>query len=204
MTPDSRAALLVHEMRDIFATRITTTALGESLAKQYRWTNRHALMDRIVAEWPQAWLPKYHPNWPDFVKSCHDAARANLAKRLGDDESKWIFGNAVQVKLNHPLAAAPLVGTQFKIEPFAQNGNGYAGGLGPTVNVGPTVSMRLIADPSNWDNTQHGILLGQSGDPKSLHYKDQLDDWRRVAPRVFPFSREAVLKAAQQTVTLMP
>ncbi len=203
-TPDSRAALLVHEMRNVFMTRVISSAIGEELAKQYRWTNRHALMDRIVAEWPKEWLSKYHPDWKDFVKSCHDAARANLAKRLGDDESKWTFGNSVQVKLNHPLAAAPLVGNQFEIAPFPQNGNGYAGGLGPTVNVGPTVSMRLIADPSNWDNTRHGILLGQSGDPSSAHYKDQLDDWRDVAPRVFPFSREAVMKTAKQTILLTP
>jgi penicillin amidase len=203
-TPDSRAALLVHEMRDVFASRVIGSAIGEELAKQYRWTNRHALMDRIVTDWPKEWLSKYHPDWKDFVKSAHDAARANLAKRLGDDESKWTFGQSVQVRLNHPLAVAPLVGNQFKIEPFPQTGNGYAGGLGPTVNVGPTVSMRLVADPSDWDRSRHGILLGQSGDPKSPHYRDQLDEWRTVAPRVFPFSREAVMKAAKQTMVLNP
>lgn len=202
--PDSKAALLVHEMRDVFSSRILWAALGDPLSKQYRWTNRHYLMDRIVTDWPANWLPKYHPDWKDFVASCYSTARENLAKRLGDDESKWTFGSAVQVRLNHPLAAAPLVGNQFKIEPFPQNGNGYSGGLGPTVNVGPTVSMRLIADPSNWDNTRHGILLGQSGDPQSKHYKDQLADWRSVSPRVFPFTEEAVKKAAVQTTTLTP
>ncbi len=210
VTPDSRAALLVNEMRDIFATRVVAAAIGEEMAKQYRWTNRHLLIDKIVVEWPAAWLPKSYSetaeraNWPDFVKSCHDAARANLAKRLGDDESKWTFGNDVQAKFNHPLASAPLVGNQFKIEPFPQNGNGYVGGLGPTVNVGPTVSMRLIADPSNWDNTQHGITLGESGNPQSAHYKDQLEDWRKVTPRVFPFGSVAVNKATKSVVTLMP
>jgi penicillin amidase len=204
VTADSRAALLVHEMRDVFATRVVSAAIGEEKARQYRWTNRHALMDRIVTEWPAAWLPKYHPDWKDFIKSCHDAARANLAKRLGDDESKWTFGQAVQIRFNHPLSSAPLVGNQFKIEPIPQNGNGYAGGLGPTVNVGPSVSMRLIADPSNWDNSQHGITLGESGHPQSPHFKDQLDDWRNVTPRVFPFSAAAVSKAAKSSITLAP
>ncbi|HMV48837.1 MAG TPA: penicillin acylase family protein [Blastocatellia bacterium] len=207
VTSDSRAALLIHEMRDIFANRVVSAAIGEDKAKQYRWTNRHALMDKIVTEWPAAWLPKSHSegaNWKDFVKSCHDAARANLAQRLGNDESKWTFGQAVQVRFNHPLTAAPLVGNQFKIEPFPQTGNGYVGGLGPTVNVGPTVSMRLIADPSNWDNSQHGITLGESGHPQSPHYKDQLDDWRNVTPRAFPFSAAAVSKAAKSVTVLMP
>jgi penicillin amidase len=204
VTADSRAALLVHEMRDVFANRITSAAIGEEKAKQYRWTNRHVLMDKIVTEWPAAWLPKYHPDWKDFVKSCHDAARANLAKRLGDDEAKWTFGQDVKIRFNHPLASAPLVGNQFKIEPIPQNGNGYAGGLGPTVNVGPSVSMRLIADPSNWDNSQHGITLGESGNPQSPHYKDQLEDWRNVTPRVFPFTQQAVSKVAKNVVTLVP
>lgn len=204
VTADSRAALFVHEMREVFARRVVAAAIGEEKARQYRWTNQHVLMDTIVAEWPAAWLPKDFANWPIFVASCAAETRANLAKKYGADESKWTFGQAVQIKFNHPLAAAPLVGNQFKIEPFPQNGNGYAGGLGPTVNVGPTVSMRLIADPGNWDNTRHGITLGESGNPQSVHYKDQLDDWRNVTPRVFPFSAQAVNNAARSSLTLMP
>ncbi len=204
VVPDSRAALLVHEWRDAFSNRIFKSALGEELFKQYRWTNRHALLDRIVTEWPQRWLPKDAANWQAVLKDTLAETRAALVKRLGEDETKWTFGNGVQVKLAHPLASAPLVGNQFKIAPFGQIGNGYAGGVGPTVNVGPAVSMRLIADPSNWDNSQHGIPAGQSGDPKSSFYTDQLKDWQQVTPRVFPFSKEAVSKAAQRTITLAP
>jgi len=201
---DSRAALLINEMRDVFGNRVVAAAIGEDLAKQYRWTNRNVLIDKIVSEWPQSWLPKGAANWKEFVKSCEAEARANLAKKYGADESKWTFGQATQIKFNHPLAAAPLVGNQFKIAPFPQNGNGYSGGLGPTVNVGPNVSMRLIADPSNWDNSQHGITLGESGNPQSAHYKDQLEDWRNVTPRIFPFGNQAVSKAAKSIVTLIP
>ncbi len=60
----------------------------------------------------------------------------------------------------------------------------------------------MIADPSNWDNSQHGLTLGESGDPQSPHYTDQLNDWRNVTPRAFPFSAAAVRRAAQQTLTL--
>ncbi|MDQ3011358.1 MAG: penicillin acylase family protein [Acidobacteriota bacterium] len=201
---DSRGALFINEMRDVFGNRIVAAAIGQDMARQYRWTNRNVLIDKIVSEWPQSWLPKDSANWKEFVKSCEAEARANLAKKYGADESKWTFGQAIQIKFNHPLAAAPLVGNQFKIAPFPQNGNGYAGGLGPTVNVGPGVSMRMIADTSNWDNSQHGITLGESGNPQSPHYKDQLDDWRNVTPRVFPFSNQAVSKAAKSVVTLVP
>jgi penicillin amidase len=96
-----------------------------------------------------------------------------------------------------------LVGNQFKIDSFPQRGTG-GGGVGPTVNVGPSVSMRLIADTSNWDNTLHGISVGESGNPASPHYKDQVGDWRDVTPRVFPFSKTAVEKAANKVQTLVP
>jgi hypothetical protein len=94
-----------------------------------------------------------------------------------------------------------LIGLQFTVPPIPQNGSG---GLAATVNVGANVSMRLIADPSNWDQTQHGITLGESGIPSSPHWSDQLADWRAVTPRVFPFSAAAVVKATRETIVLTP
>ena len=64
--------------------------------------------------------------------------------------------------------------------------------------------MRLIADLSDWDRTQHGIALGQSGNPSSPHWSDQLEDWRAVTPRAFPFTEAAVTAATKQTLVLEP
>ncbi|HEX9918992.1 MAG TPA: penicillin acylase family protein, partial [Pyrinomonadaceae bacterium] len=66
------------------------------------------------------------------------------------------------------------------------------------------VSMRLIADASDWDKTQHGIALGQSGDPASPHWSDQLADWRAVTPREFPFGAQAVAAHTRETLVLAP
>ncbi|MBK8313688.1 MAG: penicillin acylase family protein [Acidobacteria bacterium] len=204
VSADSRAALLVNEMRDIFGNRLVAAKIGEEKARQYRWTNRNLLLDRIVTQWPMKWLPKEYAGWQDFVKACAAETRTTIARKYGADESKWTFGNAVQVKFNHPMTSAPLVGNQFKIDPFPQQGNGYTGGIGPTVNVGPSVSMRMIVDMSNLDNSQQGLPVGQSGDPKSTNYKDQIDDWRRVTPRVFPFSRKAVDQTTKSVITMEP
>jgi penicillin G amidase len=202
--PDSRGALLVNEWRQLFANRVLRGVLGEERAGQYRWGNRDSFIDFLLTEWPQHWLPKEFSSWQALLIACESEARANLTRQLGSDESKWVFGSVVQVRFNHPLADVPLVGNQFKIDPFPQRGTGAGGGVGPTVNVGPTVSMRLIADTSNWDNTQHGISVGQSGNPASPHYKDQVNDWRNVTPRVFPFSKAAVEKAANKVQSLVP
>ncbi len=199
---ESRVAPVASQMRLAFRSRILTAALGQDLVKIYQWANFDTTLDRIIKDQPADWLPKEFPSYADLLKACHDDAIKALTRTIGADESKWTWGEMAKVRFPHPLAAAPLVGLQFTIPPFPQNGTG--GLIGATVNVGASVSMRLIADPSNWDQTQHGITLGQSGVPANPHCKDQLDDWRAVTPRVFPFSEGAVAKATKQSLVLEP
>ena len=75
---------------------------------------------------------------------------------------------------------------------------------GATVKLGAKVSMRLIADSGDWDKTQHGITLGESGLPKSPHWSDQLADWPAVTPREFPFSAPAVSRSTKENLALEP
>ncbi|MDT4955881.1 MAG: penicillin amidase [Acidobacteriota bacterium] len=201
MNADSRPALLVAFMRSEFSKRIFTAALGAELAKSYTWPNRDTLVDRIIKERPREWLPKEFKDYLELLRACETAARETLTKRLGADESKWTWGNVSQVSFPHPLGVVPLIGQQFLIPPFPQNGSS---GNSVSVNVGKNVSMRLIADPGNWDKTQHGITLGESGLPNSPHWKDQLEDWRNVTPRTFPFTKAAVASATKETLTLEP
>jgi penicillin amidase len=198
---ESRVAPLVIQMRLALRTRILAAALGPDLIKIFAWNNFEATLDRLMEEQPKEWLPKEFNSYADLLRACHEDARAALTKSAGADESKWKWGETTKVRFQHPLAAAPLVGLQFTIPPFPQNGTG---GLAATVNVGAPVSMRLIADPGDWDRTQHGITLGESGIPSSPHWRDQLDDWRAVTPRVFPFSEAAIMKATTATLTLEP
>ncbi len=198
MNADSRAALLVAVMRSEFSSRIFTAALGAELAKSYTWPNRDTLIDRILTERPTEWLPKEFKDYAEFLRACEKAAREALTKGFGADESKWAWGQNTQVRFPHPLASVPLIGQQFLIPPFPQNGSGS------TVNVGRNVSMRFIADPGDWDKTQHGITLGESGLPNSPHWKDQLEDWRNITPRAFPFSKAAVMNATRETLVLEP
>jgi penicillin amidase len=201
MNADSRPALLVAVMRSEFSNRIFTAALGAELAKGYSWPNRDTLIDRIITERPNEWLPKEFKDYTELLRVCEMVARATITKRLGADESKWTWGQTAQVRFPHPLAAVPLIGQQFLIPPFPQNGSG---GNTVSVNVGRNVSMRLIADPGDWDKTQHGITLGESGLPNSPHWKDQLGDWRNVTPRTFPFTKAAVASATKDTLVLEP
>ncbi len=175
-------------------------ALGEDLIKIYGWSNFDTTIDRLITDQPREWLPKEFTSYADLLRACFEDAVKALTK-INADETKWTWGELAKVRFSHPLASAPLVGLQFTIAPFPQNG---AGGLAATPNVGASVSMRLIADPSDWDKTQHGITLGESGLPATAHWSDQLADWRAVTPREFPFTEAAIAKATKTTTVLEP
>ncbi len=199
---DSRGAPLVAEMRAAFRRRIYSAALGAERARQFRLANDDTLIDRLITERPAAWLPVEFKDYGDLLRACYADAREALTKRLGIDEAQWTWGRYAPARFPHPLAAAPLIGQQFAIPSFPLNGSGFS--AGPTVNVGANVSMRLIADPNNWDNTRHGLALGESGDPTNPHWSDQLADWRAVTPRPLAFSKQAVAAATTETLVLMP
>jgi penicillin amidase len=199
---DSLVAPLVAQTRIAFRSRIINSALGAERARSFGWANFDTTLDRIIVERRKEWLPTEYPDFAALLRASYQEARETLTKSIGADESKWTWGEMVKSRFPHPLAQVPLVGAQFAIAPFPQNGTGFM--LGATVNVGAAVSMRLIADPGDWDKTQHGISLGESGIPTNAHWTDQLADWRAVTPRVFPFSEAAIAKATKETLTLMP
>ncbi len=199
---DSRVGPIAAQMRIAFRTRIINAAIGEERARAFGWANFDTTLDWIITAQPADWLPKEFKSYAELLRACYADARQALTKSLGADESRWTWGNLAKARFPHPLAGVPLVGLQFAIQPFPQSGTGIL--LGATVNVGSAVSMRFIADPGDWDKTQHVITLGESGIPTSPHWIDQLPDWRAVTPPVFPFTEAAIAKATKETVTLEP
>ena len=199
---ESTVAPLMAQTRIAFRSKILTAALGQELVKNYQWNNFDTTLDRVIKDQPAAWLPKEYSSYADLLRASYDEAISTLTKNLGADETKWTWGEMAKVRFPHPLSGAPLIGGMFTVPPFPQNGTG--GFIGATVNVGSGVSMRLIADPSDWDKTQQGIALGESGSPKSPHWSDQLADWRAVTPREFPFTQGAVAEATKETLVLEP
>ena len=195
---ESRVAPLIVEMRRSFRRRILERLLGVERAKTFSWGSEENFFYKLITERPQAYLPEGLSDYLTLWRACEKDARESLTKQLGADETKWTWGNYRPTRLRHPLASVPLVGLPFVIAPFPQNGGGNV------VNVGPSVSMRLIATPDNWDTSRQGIALGESGNPSSKHFKDQLEDWLSTTLRLFPFTRDSVVKAAQSTLVLMP
>lgn len=193
MTANSEAALLVNEIRNCLANKIAAENKGVPA-----FVVRERLLWWIVKDNSKLWLPKEFADYGAFIKSCETESYQSIEKRYGADKTKWVWGSSFSARFPHPLAGAPLIGAQFATP------NTGIDGSGQTPNVGSNVSMRFIATPGNWDATRHVIPLGQSGNPKSPHWKDQFEAWSSGKSLVFPFNKNAVEAGAKETWQVQP
>jgi penicillin G amidase len=201
MNPDSKAALLVDEIRKAFRSRILEAAVGKERSQRMFWANEGNFFDKILAQKPKEWLPKEFASYDELLKICERDARESLTKRFGSDETKWTWGEANKIRFNHPLSVAPLIGAQFAVPVLPMKGSASAAA---SPNVGGSVSMRFIATPPDWDLTRHVINTGESGNPQSPNWADQLNAWYSGNTPTFPFSKPAVEKAAKQKTIMTP
>jgi penicillin amidase len=197
---ESTVLPLVTEMRKSFRRHILEAAIGTDLAQFFEWRNEATFLDQLITERPAAWLPEGFSSYESLLFACYQEAINALSTQLGDERSEWTWGRLAQVRFPHPLERIPSVGARFATATLAQN----TGGSMPTVNAGSKVSMRFIADLSDWDSTRLCLPLGQSGDPTSAHREDQLEEWLNVAPSTLPFGDEAIATATQTVLVMTP
>jgi penicillin amidase len=197
---ESTVVPLVTEMRKAFRRHILVGALGVERAQLFEWRNEGTFIDKLITERPAAWLPEGFASYESLVLACYREARDRLSNQLGSDQAHWTWGKLASVRFPHPLEKMGSIGSRFAGSTFPQN----TGGSMPTVNAGARVSMRFIADLSDWAHTRLCIPLGESGDPSSVHRDDQFADWRNVTPRVLPFSQNSIADATRNILMMSP
>jgi penicillin amidase len=197
---ESTVLPLITKMRKAFRRRILNDVIGPELAELFEWRNEGTFLDKLITERPATWLPAEFSSYESFVLACYREARNALSNKLGTDSTQWTWGRLAQVRFPHPLERIGSGGTRFATTTFPQN----AGGSMPTVNAGARVSMRFIADLSDWDQTRLCLPLGESGDASSVHREDQLDEWRNVAPSILPFSHDAIFNSTREVLIITP
>jgi penicillin G amidase len=137
-------------------------------------------------------------------------AVVRLEQALGPDASTWRWGRLHRVAIDHTLSTAgsrapretidvaplPLGGDGFTVHNTAYRESDYRQTSGAT--------YRQVIDVGDWDRSMTLNAPGQSGDPRSPHYRDlfPLAAEGRYVPMVF--SREKVMDAAERIITLEP
>lgn len=205
---DSVAAAIYISWERRLQNRIRDLMVPEAARKLLGGINLKRMLD---------WIAAPDGRWGADPTAARDAllartleeAVADLAQRLGGDQSRWQYG---QTKFKHVLirhALSPAVRDDVRarldVGPLPRGGsastvNATGGGDNQTSGA----SFRIIADLENWDNCLGTNSPGQSGDPASPHYRDLFEMW--AAGRYFPvfFSREKIESVAEERLLLEP
>jgi penicillin G amidase len=125
--------------------------------------------------------------------------------KLAEDEPPQQWGDLHHAYFEHPLAS--LWGDKYDVGRFAMSGSisspmnmGYRGDF----RVMWGASVRLIMDVGAWDNSLCINTTGQSGDPRSPHYRDLAPLWAAGDYVPLAFSDEAVEAVTKNIITLNP
>jgi penicillin amidase len=122
--------------------------------------------------------------------------------------SAWRWGREGDhyVQIEHPMSAAvgETVRRRLEVGPAPRGGDGTTVGATGTGNQRAGASFRIIADAADWDGAVGTNTPGQSGDPRSPHYRDLFELWAR--DRYFPvaYSRSRVQGVTESKTVLVP
>jgi penicillin amidase len=116
-----------------------------------------------------------------FIRAALQASLSWLTDRLGPDMSQWTWGRLHTLTLRHILSGRGDLGQLLDHGGVPVPGNMHTvcnTGLGAQFESRTGAGFRLIADLSTAPPELLTIdAQGQSGQPGSPHYSDQLDDW---------------------------
>ena len=143
----------------------------------------------------------------DVMAGSLRAAHADCISLLGPDESAWRWGDLHVSVLPHPMGLVEPTGEPVRVGPVPRAGSGdtvcdtaYDASF---VQTGGS-TFRVVLDVGEWDNSLALNSPGQSGDPRSPHFRDLVDQW--AGGKYFPllYTREAVEAAAEEVLVLRP
>ena len=142
--------------------------------------------------------------WAMTGTSLVDAWNAG-ARTLGNDETRWRWGQLHQSRFEHPLALTPERRELFNLGPRPRGGDGttpFATSYGRWQTSG--ASYREVIDVGDWDRSTTINVPGESGQPGSPYYDNLYPLWAEGKYHPMLFSRAAIEKNAAHTLMLLP
>lgn len=156
---------------------------------------------------PAGWFPR---TWPEEMADALGSVVRDLSASLGPHPAGWAWGAVRPLSLRHPLGQLPPLAPLFDRGPFAWGGDGNTVSQAATTALKPLgnptciASLRMVVEVGQWDEARFVLPGGQSGDPFSPHYDDQVQYWLRGEGVPIAWSPEAVSKVASLQLRLAP
>jgi penicillin amidase len=200
---DAAAPAIVDATRLELWPLLLTPKLGDT-ARLYSWGEKAYAEEQLIMHTPARWLPSSYTTWDDLLADAVD--RGLTSNQAPSDLSKWHFGQAFPIDIEHPvLAASPLLHHLLGMS-VGTGARPQSGDTSTVKQVGKAFgpSERFTADLADLDHSTLNIVLGQSGNPASPWFMDQFPAWFHGTTFAFPYSDAAVQSATTHTLTLNP
>ncbi|MDP6605636.1 MAG: penicillin acylase family protein [Dehalococcoidia bacterium] len=182
MTVDSPAALVASETRDLLA-RATVGRYLDDVPGQGPTSplDRSMLFTQITKD-ERGMLGAFE-SWDAAIEDALARTAPALRERHGDDRSQWRWGDEHQMPWRHNLGRDPELADAVNLPDVPIGGDSstpFATSTRAGVTGNSGVSFRQILDLSDLNAARICIPPGNSGQPGSPHYADNLDRWRDV------------------------
>ncbi len=145
-----------------------------------------------------------------------DRALDSLESQFGKDIRKWEWGAVHKARFAHPLfgdilEGVPVLGKLVNLE-IDVDGGGYTVNRGASRvsdSMAPFQSihgpgLRAVYDLGDLSKSRFIIATGQSGNPLSPHYRDQLAPWRDGVTLKLDRNRDDFAKGGNKPLILLP
>ena len=152
--------------------------------------------------WLEHYLQRHRgtPALDSMALGALDDATADVTRRFGADQTKWVWGTLHTASFRHQLSA------QFDLPAASRSGDGNTVNVTGGANFKQTAgaSFREIIDLADFDRSIVTNVPGQSADPRSPHYADLLKLW--ADDKYFPlvFTRARVEAETERVTWLTP
>jgi penicillin amidase len=150
--------------------------------------------------------PSRLPERVHLLRTTLDAAWADATTRLGADPAAWRWGALHHGYFEHALS--PLGAKDLDAGPQPMGGSAatpmHAGYRVSDFRVIAGASVRLVMDVGDWDRSVCINAPGQSGDPRSQHYRDLTGRWAAGDYVPMLYSKSAVDRAAERVIGVVP
>ena len=133
-----------------------------------------------------------------------------LSKKFGKDIKKWKLGRIRPVSFVHPFSVKRSMAKIFNIGPISCGGAANSINqcctniLKPDENPNVVVALRSFIEVGEWDNNSFVIPGGQSGNPCSKHYRDQIPLWVEGKGVTIYFDETKIEQHIKTRLNLMP
>ncbi len=189
--------------------------MGDTLFQNYvQWSSLGIRALEYLAEHPQSqWFDDR--NTESVENGRHIARRAlrttiqRLQEKFGELMGDWQWGQLHQLTLEHPMGKPKPLDVIFNIGPLPFGGspntvNKGEYNLAKPYAINSGASMRMIVDLANPEVSLSVIPGGQSGQPFSPHYKDQVALWWKGQYRRVSMSSARVSASSKEVLRLRP